>query len=157
MVRAARSRRGLGDGQRDQAGLGRRGLVGGGRRRGLGVGAGAELGGGDGADGEGGHDQHGVAEDRGVEAGLALVETEVVLAELEVSPRPATSAPLRGSAGSYVSELALGEVAVVEGQLAGAPGAGGRAGSAAAVAVAICAHAYHRWPLDPAPAERTSH
>lgn len=46
------------------------------------VGAVAELG--DGADGEGGHDQYGVSADRGVEAGLALVESELVLAELEI-------------------------------------------------------------------------
>lgn len=56
------------------------GLAGGGR---LGVGAVPELGGGYGADREGGHDEDDVPEDRGVEASLALVEAEVVLAELE--------------------------------------------------------------------------
>ena len=44
---------------------------------------GPELGGGDGADREGGHDQHGVPQDRGVGPGLALVQAEGVLAELE--------------------------------------------------------------------------
>jgi hypothetical protein len=42
-------------------------------------------GGGDGADGQGGHDQHGVAEDRGVQAGLALVQPEAVLAEFGIN------------------------------------------------------------------------
>ena len=44
-----------------------------------------QLGGGDGADRQGGHDQHGVARDRGVEPGLALVQAEAVLAELKSS------------------------------------------------------------------------
>jgi len=57
-----------------QAGLGRR----------LGTGAVFQQRGGDGADRQGGHDQHGVAEDRGVQAGLALVEADAVLAELEI-------------------------------------------------------------------------
>ena len=42
------------------------------------------LRGGDGADGESGHDQHDVSHDRGVQAGLGLVEAELVLAELVV-------------------------------------------------------------------------
>ena len=42
-----------------------------------------ELGGGDGTGRERGHDEDEVAADRGVEAGLALVEAEVVLPELE--------------------------------------------------------------------------
>ena len=54
------------------------------RGRRLGVGAVLQQRGGDGADGQGGHDQHGVAEDRGVEPGLALVEAEAVLAEFEI-------------------------------------------------------------------------
>ena len=50
----------------------------------LGIGAVAEQRGGDRADGQGGHDQHDVADDRGVEPGLALVEAEAVLSELEI-------------------------------------------------------------------------
>jgi hypothetical protein len=72
------------DGERDHPRVGRRGLIGDGRRRGLGIGAVLEQGGGDGADGQGGHDQHEVAEDRGVEPGLALVQAEAVLPEPEV-------------------------------------------------------------------------
>ena len=40
---------------------------------------------GDGADGEGGHGEHDVAQHGGVEADLAVVEPEVVLAEVEGS------------------------------------------------------------------------
>jgi len=72
------------DGQRDHSGLCRRGLVRGGGRRGLGAGAAAEPGSGDGADREGGHDEHGVAQDRGVEPDLRLVQAEAVLAEGEI-------------------------------------------------------------------------
>ena len=46
--------------------------------------AGGCCGGGDRADGEGGHGQHGVAQQGGVAADLGVVESEVVLAELEV-------------------------------------------------------------------------
>jgi hypothetical protein len=46
--------------------------------------AGGGVGGGDRADGEGGHGQHGVAQQGGVAADLGVVESEVVLAELEV-------------------------------------------------------------------------
>ena len=74
----------LGDGQRDHAGLGGRRLICADWGRCLGVGAVAHEGGGDGADGEGGHDEHGVAGDRGVEPGLALVEAEAVLAEFKI-------------------------------------------------------------------------
>jgi hypothetical protein len=42
-----------------------------------------EVGGGDGTDGQGGHDQNEMAADRGVQPGLALVQAEVVLGELE--------------------------------------------------------------------------
>jgi hypothetical protein len=70
------------DGQGDQPGVGGRGLVRGGR--GLAAGAGLEAGGGDGADGQGGHDEDEVAQDRGVQPCLALVQAEVVLAELEI-------------------------------------------------------------------------
>ena len=73
----------LADGERDEAGLAGRVVAWPGRRGSLGVGAVLELGGGDGADGEGGHDEDDVAEDRGVEAGLALVQAEAALAELE--------------------------------------------------------------------------
>jgi hypothetical protein len=71
------------DGERDQAGVRRRLVVRAGGRRCLGTGAFPELGGGDGADRESGHDQHGVPQDRGVEPGLALVEAEAALSELE--------------------------------------------------------------------------
>ena len=106
------------DGQRDQPGVGGRLVVRPGGRRGLGVGAVPQLRGGDGADGQGGHDQHGVRQDRGVEAGLALVQAEAALAELEAllhgpaqarcpdQPRLGLSLPFR-------------HVAVVERQLAG--------------------------------------
>jgi hypothetical protein len=71
------------DAERDQAWVCGRLAAGSGWRRGLGVGALAELGGGDGADREGGHDQDEVAQDGGVEAGLALVQAEAVLGQLE--------------------------------------------------------------------------
>ncbi len=74
----------LRDGQRDHAGFGGRRLIGPDRGRRLGVGAVLQQRGGDGADGQGGHHQHGVAEDRGVEPGLALVQPEAVLAEFEI-------------------------------------------------------------------------
>jgi hypothetical protein len=70
---------GLGDGERDHAGVGGRGLVWECRGGWLGAGAAAELGGGDGADGQGGHDQHGVPGDGGVEADLGLIEPEAAL------------------------------------------------------------------------------
>jgi hypothetical protein len=71
------------DGEGDEAGVRGRGLVRAGRRGGLAVSAVPELGGGGGAGRERDHDEDEVAADRGVEAGLALVEAEVVLAELE--------------------------------------------------------------------------
>ena len=71
------------NGDRDHAWFSRRRLARRDGRRGLGVGAVPELGGGDGADGQGGYDQHEVAQDRGVQARLALVQAEAVLAELE--------------------------------------------------------------------------
>ncbi len=71
-------------GQRDRARLGGRRLIGPDWGRCLGVGAVTQEGGGDGADGQGGHDEHGVAGDRGVQPGLALVEAEAVLAEFEI-------------------------------------------------------------------------
>ena len=55
-----------------------------------------------------------------------------------------------------VSELACGHVAVVEGQLAGLQVAADQQVSAAGEAVTSQAQAYHRSPLDPCPAERTS-
>jgi hypothetical protein len=73
----------LGDGERDEARIGGGCGVRAGRRRGLGVGAVPEHRGGDGADREGGHDQDEVAQDRGVEPGLALVQPEAALPELE--------------------------------------------------------------------------
>ena len=74
----------LRDGQRDHPGVFRRSLVRGDRWRGLRISAVAQQGGGDRADGQGGHDQHDVAGDRGVEPGLALVQAEAVLPELEI-------------------------------------------------------------------------
>jgi hypothetical protein len=74
----------LRDGQRDHPGFGGGRLIGPDWRRGLGIGAVAEQRSGHGADRQGGHDQHDVAGDRGVEPGLALVEAEAVLAELEI-------------------------------------------------------------------------
>ena len=72
----------LGNGERDQPGVARWLLV-------VAVGqdrlwpSGFLGGGGDGADGEGGHGERDVAEHGGVEADLAVVESEVVFAELE--------------------------------------------------------------------------
>ena len=63
----------LRDGQRDQPGLGRGRLTGRDRGRGLGVGPAAQQRGGDGAYRQGGHDEHHVAQDRGVEPDLGLV------------------------------------------------------------------------------------
>src|SRR5207302_10828640 len=71
------------DAERDEAGVAGRRLVGPGGRRCLSAGAVPEPGGGDGADGQGGHDEHEMAADRGVEPGLALVQAEIVLPELE--------------------------------------------------------------------------
>jgi hypothetical protein len=86
------------DGERDQPGVGGRLFVGPGGRRSLRVGAVPQLGGGDGADGEGGHDQHDVPQDRGVEAGLALVQAEAALPELEaLFSRPPLMPPKRES------------------------------------------------------------
>src|SRR6266487_1429427 len=104
----------LGDGQRDHSGLGWWRLVRRIRRWGLGVGAVGEVGGGDRADGEGGHDQHGVTPDRGVEPGLALVQAEAVLAELEILlHRPAQ--PGRPDQPGLGQWLPFGYVAVVKG------------------------------------------
>ena len=108
----------LADRQRDQAGVGGRFVVGPGGRRGLAVGAFAQPGGGDGADGEGGHDQDQVPQDRGVEPGLALVEPEAALAELEAFlDRPAQARCL--DQPGLGRELPFRDVAVVKGQLAG--------------------------------------
>ena len=49
----------------------------------LGTSAFPQLGGGDRADREGGHDQHDVPQDRRVGPGLALVQAEAALPELE--------------------------------------------------------------------------
>src|SRR5215470_17243899 len=82
----------LADGEGDQPGVGGRPVVWPGWRRCRGAGAASELGGGDRADRQGGHDQHGMAQDRGVEPRLALVQPEAVLAELEALLRwPAQS------------------------------------------------------------------
>jgi hypothetical protein len=69
------------------AGGGAPGLAGGGG----GAGVVPERRGGDGADRQGGHDQDNVAQDRGVGPGLALVQAEAALGELEALP-PAISA-----------------------------------------------------------------
>ena len=75
----------LPDAERDEAGVGgRRGIRAGGRRR-LAVGAVPEPGGSDGADCESGHDQHDMAQDCGVEPGLALVQAEAPFSQLEAS------------------------------------------------------------------------
>ena len=81
----------LRDGQRDHPGIWRR-LAGPHWRGRLGIGAVVEQGRGDCADRQGGHHQHEVAEDRGIEPGLGLVQAEAVLAaspaaELGVSAR----------------------------------------------------------------------
>src|SRR5258708_13364137 len=109
---------GGGDGQGDHGGLGGGRLTGPDRGRCLGVGAVLDQGGGDGADGEGGHDEHGVAGDRGVEPGLALVEAEAVLAECEIffyRPAEAGGADQPGLG----QELPVGDPAVVKGQVPG--------------------------------------
>ena len=81
VVRAASSRLISGMVSGIMPGSGGGGCAGPDRGRCLGVGAVLDQGGGDGADGQGGHHQHGVACDRGVEPGLALVKAEAVLAE----------------------------------------------------------------------------
>ena len=77
-----------------------------------------QLGGGDGADREGGHDEHEVAQDRGVEPGLALVQAEAALPELESFLHWPSQACCPDQPG-LGRELALGHEAVVKGQLAG--------------------------------------
>jgi hypothetical protein len=106
------------DGERDKAGIGRRPVVRPGRRGSLGVGAALELGGGDGADREGGHDQDDVPQDGGVEPGLALIEAEAALGELEalLGRPPQTRGPDQPGLGR---ELPFGHVAVAEGEFAG--------------------------------------
>jgi len=74
----------LRDRQGDHSGFCRGFLAGLGGPGCLAAGAGAEQGGGDRADREGGHDQHDVAQDGGVEPGLALVQAEAVLPEFEI-------------------------------------------------------------------------
>jgi hypothetical protein len=73
----------LADGERDEAGVGGRLVVWAAPRRRLGIGPVPELGGRDGADRQGGHDQNEVPQDRGVEPGLALVQAEASLSQLE--------------------------------------------------------------------------
>ena len=105
-------------GQREHPGVFRRRLVRDDRWRGLGAGAVFEQGGGDSADGQGCHHQHHVAGDRGVEPGLALVQPEAVLAELEILfHRP--SQPGRADQPGLGQQLSLWHVAVAEGQLTG--------------------------------------
>ena len=91
---------GLGDGERDHAGVGGRRLVRPDRGGCPGVGAVAEQGGGDGADGQGGHDQHGVPGDRGVEPDLGLIQPEAALPGPEILFHRPAAARRRGSAGS---------------------------------------------------------
>ena len=75
-------------------------------------------GGADGKNGQDGHHQHGVAGDRGVEPGLALVEPEAVLVELEIFfYRP--SEPGGTDQPGLGQDLPAGHPAVVKGQLAG--------------------------------------
>jgi len=73
----------LADSERDQPGVSGRRVVWPGRRWRLCAGPVSEAGGCDRADRQGGHDQHDMAEDRGVEPGLALVQAEAALGELE--------------------------------------------------------------------------
>ena len=101
----------LRDGQRDHAGFRRWRLAGPDRGRCLGIGSVFHQRGGDGADRQRGHDQQGVADDRGVEPGLALVEPEAVLAELEssstghLSRRRGSAGPWSGPSRTEVSQL----------------------------------------------------
>jgi hypothetical protein len=90
---AGRSRDGAGigeqvldlrDGERDHAGVGGRRLVRADRFRCLGIGSVAQQGSGDGADGQGGHDQDEMPGDGCVQPDLGLVQSEAVLAELEI-------------------------------------------------------------------------
>jgi hypothetical protein len=85
---------------------------------GLGIGAVSELGGGDGPDRQGGHDQHDVAQDRGVQPGLALIRAEAVLAGPEIL-FCGLSQPGGPDQTGLGQQLALEDVAVVKGQLAG--------------------------------------
>jgi len=55
---------------------------------------------------QGGHDQHGVPDDRGIEADLGLVQPEAALCRTRCSPRLASPAQQRGSAGT-ATPLAL--------------------------------------------------
>jgi hypothetical protein len=111
----------LRDGERDHAGVGRWCLAGREGRWDLGIGAVPELRGGHGADGQGGHDQHGVAQDRGVQPGLALVQAQAlgdtaivkgqltcaqVTAHQQVMPRRGGGDP-----GPGIPPLALGALA----------------------------------------------
>ena len=106
------------DHQRDQPGVCGRPVGGPGGRRSLAVGAFPQLGGGDRADREGGHDQHEVPQDRGVEPGLALVQAEAALGELEaLLDRPAQ--PGRPDQPGLGRHLPLGHEAVVKRQLTG--------------------------------------
>src|ERR1035437_2028352 len=84
----------------------------------LGVGAVAEQGGGDGAGREGGHHQDAVPGDRGIQPDLGLVQPELVLPEFEsffYGPPQAGCADQPGLG----AQLPFGDVAVMEGQLAG--------------------------------------
>ena len=124
---AGRSRDGAGigeqvldlrDGERDHAGVGGRRLVRADRFRCLGIGSVAQQGSGDGADRQGGHDQDEMPGDGCVQPDLGLVQSEAVLAELEIffyGPAQPGGADQPGLG----DQLALGYVAVVEGQVTG--------------------------------------
>ena len=124
---AGRSRDGAGigeqvldlrDGERDHAGVGGRRLVRADRFRCLGIGSVAQQGSGDGADRQGGHDQDEMPGDGCVQPDLGLVQSEAVLTELEIffyGPAQPGGADQPGLG----DQLALGYVAVVEGQVTG--------------------------------------
>src|SRR6266705_4370447 len=124
---AGRSRDGAGigeqvldlrDGERDHAGVGGRRLVRADRFRCLRIGSVAQQGSGDGADRQGGHDQDEMPGDGCVQPDLGLVQSEAVLTELEIffyGPAQPGGADQPGLG----DQLALGYVAVAEGQVTG--------------------------------------
>ena len=108
----------LGDAQRDQAGVVRRWFVRACRWRGGAVGGLTHLGGGDRAGCEGDDGQDDVAQQRGVEADLAVVEAELVLADLEILLHRPSAPGDRHECGQGRRPVA-GHVAVEERHLSG--------------------------------------
>jgi hypothetical protein len=115
---AAMSRRTSGTRQCDHGRIGGWRLIGGHRHGRLRAGLVPQECGGDGADGLGGQDQDGVSQDCVVEPELGLIQAEAVLAELEFlfhwPPEPGGAVP-----PVMPGRLALGDLAVMEGQRAG--------------------------------------